>query len=52
MIYVAPAFALVGLLAYALSPSGKIAEIGRIMFAVGSLATLLLLSGSHALRLP
>jgi hypothetical protein len=51
-IYVAPAFALVGLLAYALSASGKVAEVGRIMFAVGSLATLLLLCGAHPLRFP
>ena len=51
-IYSAPAFALVGLLLYALSANGKVSEIGRIMFAVGSLATLLLLSGTHPLRLP
>lgn len=43
---------LLGLLAYALSSNGKIVELGRIAFAMGLLATLLMLSGGHAVHIP
>lgn len=37
--------AVLGLLAYALSQNGKIAELGRLAFAVALLAALLLFGG-------
>lgn len=40
-IYLSPLVALIGLLMYALTTNGKVAELGRIMFAMGLLAFLL-----------
>jgi Na+/phosphate symporter len=50
-IYLAPLTAIIGVLAYALSASSKIQELGRIAFFCGLLITLMLFSSSHALSL-
>lgn len=42
--------AIIGLLVYALSSNGKVAEAGRLLFFAGSLVTLFALTG-HSLRL-
>jgi hypothetical protein len=49
-IYVAPLVCLIGALVYGLSSNAKVVELGRLAFACGLLATLLLLSGGHAVR--
>jgi len=52
IILLAPLVAILGLLTYALSTNGKVAELGRIAFAMGLLATLLIISGGHAIHIP
>lgn len=53
VIYLAPLITLVGLILYfAAKNNGDIKEAGRIMFFCGLLATLLVLAGGHAYRLP
>jgi hypothetical protein len=42
LIYLPEIVALIGLLMYALSTNAKVSEIGRIMFAVGLLACLMI----------
>jgi Na+/phosphate symporter len=50
-LYLAPLLSLVGVLMYALAGNTKLQEIGRIMFAMALLASLLAWGGSgHALR--
>lgn len=50
-IYLSVAFALVGVLAYALSGNPKVSEIGRLAFFAGLLVFLASVGG-HSLRLP
>jgi hypothetical protein len=45
------AFAVVGLLVYALASNGKVAEAGRIAYACGLLVALLALEHSGAVRI-
>jgi hypothetical protein len=52
IIYIAPLTAIVGMLIYAFSSNPKAAEIGRLAFACGCLATLLLLDGAHSVHFP
>lgn len=49
IVYIPLLIAIIGLLIYALSNGGKIAEIGRIMFWTGLLATLMRIGGTISL---
>lgn len=51
LIAVSPLVCIIGLLCYALATNPKVVEIGRIMFAMGLLATLLLLGAGHVIHL-
>jgi len=51
MIYIPYLVALIGLLCYALSSNPKVAELGRLAFAVGLLIGLLAMQ-TAAVRLP
>ncbi len=50
--FLAPFVAFAGVLMYALSANPKVAEIGRLMFACGVLATLLIVGHSHPMVIP
>lgn len=49
IIYLAPLVALIGILAYALSPNAKVAEIGRICFFCGLFVFLFQFVGKYHL---
>ncbi len=52
IIAVPPLVMLIGLLMYALCTNPKLAEIGRILFFAGALATCLMCAWAHPLRMP
>jgi hypothetical protein len=47
MIFLAPAVCIIGLVLFAVTANPKAAEIGKVMFWTGLLATLLVFGGWH-----